>query len=152
MNERAIVTSVMRQADDAHKRLADMKPNEAVREVNKTIIHEMGKLAQEISLLRMELQALSSFVRPGDVAIETKTIIEISNEVLLGFPDVTLEMVRGSRGNKRVQQVRHHVWLCVRKRRPDISFPVMGKFFKRDHSSIIFAVKQLAEKEGVSIS
>lgn len=51
--------------------------------------------------------------------------------------------IRGPRGNKDVIAARHTAMARAYAERPDLSLPAIGSFFKRDHTTLIHAVKKM---------
>jgi len=78
-----------------------------------------------------------------------RTMLEITEEVLKDFPDVTLEMLRGTRRTHDIVKPRHMAMYAVWKERTDLSYPAIGRFFSADHSSVINCIKKMkARLEG----
>lgn len=144
-------SELMKRANEAHRKLAALKPNAALQEVSELIVRELRTVFIELSKLRTEIAVISSMVKPSEISQETRTMVEIVHAVLQDYPGVTLEMVRGARSNREVHEARAECWFQVRFLRPDISFPVMGRFFRRDHSSILRTVRIVGAKRGVLI-
>lgn len=60
------------------------------------------------------------------------------------FHGVTIAEINGASRNKREVFPRHVMMYIVRKERPDLSLPMIGRFFGgRDHTSILFAVNKV---------
>ncbi|MDW9528090.1 helix-turn-helix domain-containing protein [Sinorhizobium meliloti] len=68
---------------------------------------------------------------------------DICLEVLERFPGVTLEDVKGRRRNRYIVAARHACMHAIHCERKDISFPVLGRFFERDHTSCMAAVRNI---------
>ncbi|RVQ21810.1 hypothetical protein CN067_11810 [Sinorhizobium meliloti] len=72
-----------------------------------------------------------------------RTMKEICLDVLQRFPGATLEDVKGRRRSRYIVAARHSCMYAIYTERKDISFTVLGKFFERDHTSCIFAVRNM---------
>lgn len=56
--------------------------------------------------------------------------------------DVPIELVFGHCRNKRIVDARHEAVIAVRKAFPLWSLPQMGRFFNRDHTTILHALRK----------
>jgi chromosomal replication initiator protein len=56
--------------------------------------------------------------------------------------NVTPELMIGPRRNQGIARVRHLAMYLVRESCPHASFPMMGRLFRRDHTSIIHGCKR----------
>ena len=79
---------------------------------------------------------------PSGEPIVRRTIHVIASEAAANI-GVTLTEIRGHNRSKHMTGKRHQVIAAVYVERPDLSLPYIGKFFKRDHSSILNAVKKM---------
>ena len=75
-----------------------------------------------------------------------KTALQIIIEVLEDFPGVSVEDIKGIRRSKHIIRPRQLAIYEVFRQRPDMSSPVIGRIFNRDHTTILHAVKKI-EKE-----
>lgn len=69
-----------------------------------------------------------------------RTMAEICEDVLRNFPGVTMADIKGPRRQRVFIEARHECMWQVYQQRRDISFPMMGRFFRRDHTSCLSAV------------
>lgn len=75
-----------------------------------------------------------------------RSMQEIAKEVLRSYPEVTLGDIKGPIRKGKIMLARRHVIAAIRMYRPDISFPAIGRFVHKDHSSCIHAVKRFTEE------
>lgn len=98
----------------------------------------LGQAAQICSMNDIEMMACATPKRP---------IATIVAGVLKDFPGVTWEDVICVRRQRDLIRPRHLCWYAVYEERQDLSFPMMARVFKRDHSSLLYAVHKIrAEK------
>jgi hypothetical protein len=62
---------------------------------------------------------------------------EIANEVLLDFPEFSLEDMRGPTRHTAIVNARRAVVFAIRHQCPQLSLPAIGRFMNRDHTSIM---------------
>jgi chromosomal replication initiator protein len=74
---------------------------------------------------------------------EVRSVKEIVDEVLRDYPGVTMADIVSVRRTRDLIAPRHRCYYEVYRQRPDLSFPAMGRYFKRDHTSILSGVKKL---------
>lgn len=63
--------------------------------------------------------------------------------------DISSDELRGPGRPQYICDVRHEAW--YRQRLAGFSFPQIGKFYRRDHTTILSGVRRHAEKLGVSL-
>lgn len=68
---------------------------------------------------------------------------QIIAEVLEDFPGITVSDILSQRRRRDLVKARHACMKAVHERRPDMSFPQIGRVFGRDHTSILHAVGHL---------
>lgn len=73
---------------------------------------------------------------------EIRSVKEIIDEVLRDYPGVTMAQIVSVRRTRDLITPRHRCYYEVFRQRPDLSFPAIGRHFKRDHTSIISGVKK----------
>jgi chromosomal replication initiator protein len=82
------------------------------------------------------------------VNIERRTVSQIVDEVLLGFPGIMVKALKGHSRTRPVVAARHAAIYAVWRERPDMSYPAIGRWFgKRDHSSAHHAVQKMKAQE-----
>lgn len=77
-----------------------------------------------------------------------RTIMKIVQEVLERFPGITVDQIKGSMRRREVVEARHECMYAVRMERQDLSFPAIGRWFNRDHTSILAAYYKIAGRNG----
>jgi hypothetical protein len=83
------------------------------------------------------------------VAFERRSISEIVNEVLKEHPKITIPMLKGVGRRKELVIARQTAMFEIRKQRPDMSFPMIGRWFGgRDHTTVLHAVTKIAALRG----
>jgi hypothetical protein len=72
------------------------------------------------------------------------SMTEITAEVLQSFPGISLEELKGDRRHRSIVAARQVAMYQIRYRRPDLSYPAIGRFFGgRDHSTVHHAVHKI---------
>lgn len=99
---------------------------------NARLLDQAHKLCQ---LMRIE----ESDEEPLDIIRPVKDIVD---EVLSDYPGVTWAQIISVRRTRELITPRHRCYYEVYRQRPDLSFPAIGRHFKRDHTSIISGVKK----------
>lgn len=69
-----------------------------------------------------------------------RRVADIVAEVLQDYPGVTMADIVSVRRTRDLIKPRHRCYYEVYRQRPDLSFPAMGRYFKRDHSSLHHAI------------
>ena len=121
--------------------------------------HELGSKIQEVKDLKIDLaDAHARVLAQAKIICERdnedellvtegrKPVREIVEEVLKDYPDTTIEDVIGLRRSRYLIEPRHKCYYEVWRQRPDLSFPQMAKFFRRDHSSLCHGVDKYRSK------
>lgn len=102
-------------------------------------------------LNKREIDVILSRQTPLDdfaIAPERESMKQICQRVINALGNVTnLSEIIGDRRARVITEVRGKCYYEVRKLRPDLSFPAMGRFFNRDHTTILYITKKL-EKQG----
>lgn len=71
----------------------------------------------------------------------------IAKDVLQQHPPLTLEDIRGDCRKSNVMLARRHVIAAIRMYRPDLSYPAIGRFVRKDHSTCVHAVRQFVRHQ-----
>lgn len=100
----------------------------------KAKIEEQGK---RIRKLIVEHNAAPNSLRP---------VQQIASEILKDYPGVTWKDIIGVRRSKHLIEPRYKCMNAVYQERYDLSLPVMGRIFKRDHSVILIAVGRYGKR------
>lgn len=85
-------------------------------------------------------------VTMGDDAepvILRRSMKDICLDTLRQFPGISIEDVRGPHRARRIVAARHTCMYAIYKERKDVSFPALGRFFGRDHTSCLHAVRKI---------
>lgn len=90
------------------------------------------------------LEGISEQLREPD-RLSVKQIIV---EVLKDYPGVTYDDIVGKRRSRFFMIPRQKCMAEVYQQRPDLSLPVIGKMMKRDHTTILHAVRKLGVWRG----
>jgi hypothetical protein len=73
-----------------------------------------------------------------------KTMKQIAEEVLHGFPGVTLEEIKGKHRERLIAIPRQLVMYEIARQIPSKSYPEIGRFLGgRDHTTILHAVRKM---------
>lgn len=66
---------------------------------------------------------------------------EIAIMVLKDYPGISVEEIKGTRRTKNLTIPRHIICYTIRKLRPDISMPMIGRWCgKRDHTTVLNSI------------
>ncbi|HXV29781.1 MAG TPA: helix-turn-helix domain-containing protein [Sinorhizobium sp.] len=84
---------------------------------------------------------------PGD---DRPSIDAIVASVLADFPDVTWEDIISVRRERRLVKPRHACMRAVYESRKDLSLPRIGRIFRRDHTTVLAAVKAAPARRPLS--
>jgi len=110
-------------------------------------------LADAEARLLAQAKALLSGHRSGadDGAGEERRSVEaIVASVLADFPGVSWDDIISVRRERRLVKPRHACMRAVYQSRPDLSLPRIGRIFRRDHSTVLAAVKAEPEERPAS--
>ncbi|RVG88690.1 helix-turn-helix domain-containing protein [Sinorhizobium meliloti] len=72
-----------------------------------------------------------------------RSMKEICLDVLQRFPGATLEDVKGPRRSRYIVAARHTCVYAIYAERKDISFTSLGRFFERDHTTVLHAIRNI---------
>ena len=75
--------------------------------------------------------------------IPVKTMKQIAAEVLQGFPGVTLDEIKGRHRAMLITVPRQLVMYEIARQLPSKSYPEIGRFFGRDHTTVLHAVRKM---------
>lgn len=75
-----------------------------------------------------------------------RPVRDIVQEVLVFYPGVTWEDITSVRREKRLIEPRHRCMAAVYEERKDLSLPMLGRMFRRDHTTILHAVHKTEVK------
>ncbi len=56
------------------------------------------------------------------------------------------ELRFGKSRKQEVVHVRQKIWFEIKKRRPDMSYPGIGKYFEKDHTSVMAGIRRQQEQ------
>ena len=79
--------------------------------------------------------------RPID--FDKRSMPQILAAVLENYRGITADDLRGPRRQRKLIKPRHEAMLRIYLERPDLSLPAIGRFFNRDHTTILAAVRKL---------
>lgn len=83
------------------------------------------------------------------VRFDRRSVLQIVTEVLKEYPGITIAMLKGVGRRREVCIVRQTAMYEIRKQRPDMSFPMIGRWFgSRDHTTVLHAVNKIAALRG----
>ena len=129
----------------------------------KSLQHEMNSKVDKIKYLSIELadcqarvlaQAKIICERDNEDELNVsgghRPVVEIVQEVLKDFPGTTVDDIISLRRSRWLIEPRHKAFYEVYRQRPDLSFPQIGKFFRRDHTTILHGVDKYRSKDHAS--
>ena len=86
------------------------------------------------------------------IAPERESMKSICLRVIASIGNnVTLDELLGTRRHKHITEVRQKCYFEIRKLRGDLSYPMIARFMRKDHSSLVYAVERLKSEgwEGI---
>lgn len=130
---RALETTARSLRFELDKREAEIRQLRAdLADRDARVIDQAHKLCQ---LLRLQSDE--------EEYTEIRSVKEIVDEVLQDYPGITMAQIVSVRRTRELINPRHRCYYEVYRQRPDLSFPAIGRYFKRDHTSIMSGVKKL---------
>lgn len=141
--ERDTVSMLKREVMDLAARVTDKDKKISALELdiadrNARIISLAGELA------KLDIAGVN--------ADPKKTIATIVSEVLRDYPGVTWDDITGLRRTRDLIKPRHLCMVAVFEQRKDLSLPMIGRIFKRDHTTILAATRKYGiEGEGKQV-
>jgi chromosomal replication initiation ATPase DnaA len=135
---------------------------EKLEQANNELRAELSASHKECSALRTKLAQAKKAIEDRDSTIAArdrvisaygdlgqkrhdKSAAEIVRSVLSEFPTVSFADVVSHRRERTMIRARFLCIAMVRKLRPDMSYPAIGRFFDRDHTTIMHAEKRAKE-------
>ncbi|WP_029620229.1 helix-turn-helix domain-containing protein [Pseudorhizobium marinum] len=83
------------------------------------------------------------------LATRQRSIRQIVDEVLQDFPDFTVADLKSSRRSGGLCLARQTAMYAVRKERPTLSLPVIGRWFGgRDHTTVLHSIRKIKHMRG----
>ncbi|WP_165447794.1 helix-turn-helix domain-containing protein [Rhizobium ruizarguesonis] len=79
-----------------------------------------------------------------------RSIRDIVLEVLENFPGISIDNVQSDRRTRDVIDPRQEAMFEVYMQRPDLSLPMIGRWFRRDHTTVLHAVGKIKAKRGIA--
>lgn len=150
---------------------AELKAAKTTRERLASQLYEAEKRAQKVDEMHRQVVQLTEkladfqraalhYIREADrwkakalgVVFEEpfemdKTPVEtIVKEVLEDYPGIAIDDILSARRNPDLVRARQHCFHAVYSRRKDMSYPAIGKWFNRDHTTILHGVKRHGER------
>lgn len=140
---------------------ANMTDKRKLASANETIAELQGSIAgneKEIERLTLNIADLYATViaqarkiceleNSGDPDIAyRKPVKRIVDDVLREYPGITWQDIVSAKRTKHLIEPRHRCMVEVFTIRPDLSFPMIGKIFQRDHTTILHAVRKMRER------
>lgn len=130
--------------DDAPPPVVDRTTEYAPIKAKQLLVWGSETLPFEEVVRRFKTNGMMQIDCEGIVRQPRRTANEIIREVLLDFPQYTIEDLKGRRRLKSLTLVRHIAMHAVHKQRPDLSFPQIGRLFGGfDHTSVLHAVNRI---------
>lgn len=120
----------------------------AARTASKYMLLRVSKLTTSHSLIVSWESEYMPYAGGSTSRERRKSMTEIAKRVLERYPDFTLDEIKGSRRNHYLIKARFAVIDAIKRERPDLSYPQIGKFMGgRDHTTIMAAVRAIAERK-----
>lgn len=118
-----------------------LKPEDRPRWSRMAIAFDSHVRRHNAHIRVMELEANSEI----EVFSPSKrSVADIVDEVLLDYPQFTVDDLKSAKRTNDLCMARHTAVYEVRKQRPDLSFPCIGRWFGgRDHTTILNSVRKI---------
>jgi chromosomal replication initiation ATPase DnaA len=133
-----------READ----RIAEIEARlEAARNARKRAL-EMKRLRESLTGFSTKAEISKTFddevqiLAPKPDENSRPSMEAIANAVMDKYPGVTLDEIRSPARSSKIVMARREIIVRIRQIRPDISFPRIGAFLCKDHSSCVHAFQQ----------
>ena len=91
------------------------------------------------------LQALSEVHRIQTAAAEAVTLSTISDGVASAFRLAPVDLTDSRKRDARTAMARQ-IAICISRRLTKASLPVLGRFYHRDHATILYACQQIERR------
>lgn len=78
-----------------------------------------------------------------------RSVSAIEAEILARHPDFTPKVMRSARRDAAIVKVRHEIWYRIHIERPDVSYPTIGRLYKRDHTTVLHGVRMHKKRNGI---
>lgn len=105
-------------------------------------------IEERVTVLELEMATIKSFLAPKvvvenicDWRRDSKRLCELAG-FMFGVSPASISTADRS---KSVTQARHLVLYAIRRIHPNITFVEMAKFFNRDHTTILYAIKKVED-------
>lgn len=103
-------------------------------------------MKDEAKLMQASTNALYLRVKKAEANLlaesDKQDVMQIIEEVLRDFGDITFMQILIERGNGPLAAPRRACLIAVVQKRPDLSYPKLAKIFMRDHSTIHRVLKR----------
>lgn len=109
----------------------------AIEQDNKPLPHLRLVQASEVQAPDVVAQ-----YREIPVVIAKKSAAKLMDEVAEDF-GTTVQVLKGISRNREIVHARQMAMYRVRKERPDLSLPVIGRAFNRDHTTVLHAIRKI---------
>lgn len=153
-NYSAVKDRLMNAANMTEKRKLDAANAiiAELREKSDGLSAEVERLALNVADLHATVIAqarkICELENSGDPEVAyRKPVKRIVEEVLRNYPGVTWQDIVSAKRTRHLVEPRHHCMTEVFTVRPDLSFPMIGRIFMRDHTTILSAVRKMRARE-----
>ncbi|WP_018900402.1 helix-turn-helix domain-containing protein [Rhizobium sp. 2MFCol3.1] len=135
------------------------KPAPVIRFFAKQLpMWESGMLTFDAHVIAFRTwNAVSTFSTSGKVCLSgdldaagRRTIEAIVSEVLARYPGTTIADVRSGRRPRSITEPRQVAMYEVYSQRPDLSLPMIGRWFRKDHTTILHAIRKVGKLRGAA--
>lgn len=124
------------------------RTTKAARTASKYMLLRVSKLTTSHTLIVSWESEYSPYAGGSTSRPKRKSMAEIAKRVLERYPDFTLDEIKGPRRSDYLIKARFAVIDAIKRERPDLSYPQIGKFLGgRDHTTILSAVRTIAERK-----
>ena len=139
-NHENTVRSLRKQNSDLHEALK--KANADRLSLTKGLIEAREEINEKLAeLKRLQAHIASLEVRLPDDEGDVMPVKQIITATLIAFPDISFAQIIGSGRSQAVVEARKACMRAVYAQRPDLSSTQIAAVFKRDHTTLLHAVR-----------
>lgn len=128
------------------------KPAPPVRNYPKPIWKREPTLFEEHVIAYQVILRIREMQAHGELEVinfDRRSMLDITMEVLVDYPGISVNDVRFGRRSRKVCEPRAIAMYEVKKQRPDLSFPAIGRWFGgRDHTTVLYSVRKVEAMRG----
>lgn len=103
-------------------------------------VMETGTSASFVVQNAVDFWSDTALYVPGLRLSLRRSMDRIAREVLVEHPGITMDDIRGDRRIHPIVRARKAIAIAIRKYRPDISSPAIGRFLCKEHTAVLYMI------------